>query len=73
MHPSFPDPPTSPFFTEVELIPAYFGLNADTVAEIAGVGVAAAIGVHAINHAVKSRRSQTKPTEEKKESKGDAQ
>ncbi len=70
MHPNFPDPPTSPFFNQVELIPAYFGLTADTVAEIAGVGVAAAIGVHAVNHVLKSKRSQTEPTEKKKESAG---
>jgi Ni,Fe-hydrogenase I small subunit len=73
MHPNFPDPPTSPFFNQVELIPAYFGLNADTVAEVAGIGVAAAIGVHAVNHALKSKRGQTKPAEKKKEARGGSQ
>jgi Ni,Fe-hydrogenase I small subunit len=74
MHPNFPDPPTSPFFAQVELIPAYFGLNADTVAEIAGIGVAAAVGVHAVHHALaKKKREQTETSERRRDVKGDSQ
>jgi Ni,Fe-hydrogenase I small subunit len=55
MHPNFPDPPTSPFFTQVELVPAYLGLNVDTIAGVAGVGVAVALGAHAVRRAMKKR------------------
>jgi len=65
MHPNFPDPPASPFFAQVELVPAYFGLNVDTIAQVAGVGVAVAMGAHAINHVIK-RRSKTKTSEAEK-------
>ena len=65
MHPNFPDPPTSPFFTQVELVPAYFGLNVDTIAEVAGVGVAVGLGAHAIRHALTKKPDQTETSETK--------
>jgi hydrogenase small subunit len=74
MHPNFPDSPTSPFFVQVELIPAYFGLNADTVAEIAGIGVAAAIGVHAVHHALaRKKRERTETSKRRRDAKGESQ
>jgi Ni,Fe-hydrogenase I small subunit len=69
MHPNFPDPPTSPFFTQVELIPAYLGLNVDTIAGVAGAGVAVALGAHAVRRAMqKKKRDQTETLEVKSES-----
>ena len=65
MNENFPDPPTAPFFDEIELTPAFFGLNVDDIA----VGVAAAsagvIAVHAITKEVrehgKKEDGQAKP------------
>jgi Ni,Fe-hydrogenase I small subunit len=68
MHPNFPDLPTSPFFTQVELVPAYFGLNVDTVAEVAGVGVALALGAHAVHHALAKKSDQTETSQAKSKS-----
>jgi len=47
MHPSFPDPPTSSFFSPLELTPKLLGLTVDNVAELVGVGTAVGLGVHA--------------------------
>jgi NiFe hydrogenase small subunit HydA len=69
MHPSFPDPPSSPFFSQVELVPAYFGLSVDTIAGVAAAGVALALGAHAVRHAMKRKREQTEVPKEKGESK----
>jgi hydrogenase small subunit len=66
MHPNFPDSPTSPFFSQVELVPAFFGLNADTVAGAAGVGVAVALGAHAIHHVAAAKRKSEPQTSKTK-------
>lgn len=73
MHPNFPDLPTSPFFTQVELVPAYFGLNVDTIAEVAGVGVAVALGAHAVHHALAKKSDQTETSQAKSKSKSGSQ
>jgi NiFe hydrogenase small subunit HydA len=65
MHPNFPDPPTSPFFTQVELVPAYLGLNVDTITEVAGAGVAVALGVHAVRHVLAKKPEETVTSENK--------
>lgn len=59
MHPNFPDPPTSPFFTQVELVPAYLGLSVDTIAGAAAVGVAVGIGAHAVHHVLAKKKERT--------------
>ena len=49
MHPSFPDPPASPFFQGIELVPAFFGINVDDhCGRRAAVATAGIIGVHAM-------------------------
>jgi NiFe hydrogenase small subunit HydA len=73
MHPNFPDLPTSPFFTQVELVPAYFGLNVDTIAEVTGVGVAVALGAHAVHHALAKKSDQTETSQAKSKSKRGSQ
>lgn len=72
MHPNYPDPPTSPFFTQVELIPAFFGLNVDTIAGVTAAGVAVAVTAHAARHVrAKKKTSQTEATQPK-EREGDS-
>ena len=63
MHPSFPDPPSSPFFQEVALTPSFLGLTVDQYAAIIGVGAIAVLGAHM------TRKALTKKEEE--ERKGD--
>ena len=46
MHPNFPDAPASPFFTEVDLVPSFFGLSASDIALGVGVGTAVVLGAH---------------------------
>ena len=65
MHPNFPDPPTSPFFSQVELTPSFLGLNVDTVAEAAGIGTAVVLGVHAVHHVMTSK-NKTEHAEDSK-------
>jgi NiFe hydrogenase small subunit HydA len=52
MHPSFPDPPTSGFYSPVELTPTLLGLTVDNVGEVAVAGTAAVLAVHAIRRSV---------------------
>jgi NiFe hydrogenase small subunit HydA len=73
MHPNFPDPPTSPFFTQVELVPAFLGLNVDTIAEVATVGVAVAMGAHAIHHVIVRKKAEAEPPKAEKHNKGEPQ
>jgi Ni,Fe-hydrogenase I small subunit len=68
MHPNFPDPPTSPFFAQVELVPAYLGLNVDTIAGAAAVGVAVGIGAHVVHHVLAKKSEQTETSKAKGES-----
>ncbi|MDA4135184.1 MAG: hypothetical protein OK441_06410, partial [Thaumarchaeota archaeon] len=56
MNENFPDPPTSPFFNEIELTPAFFGVNVNDIAIGVGAAAAAVIGVHAIAREVRGRR-----------------
>jgi Ni,Fe-hydrogenase I small subunit len=71
MHPNFPDPPTSPFFSQVELTPSFLGLNVDTVGEAVGVGAAVVLGAHAVHHVMTSKK-KTDQTETPK-AKGESQ
>lgn len=58
MHPNFPDPPTSPFFSQVELTPSFLGLTVDNYAEIVGAATAVALGAHAVKKAVSKKEKQ---------------
>jgi hydrogenase small subunit len=46
MHESFPDPPSSPFFKEVEAVPSILGVDANALGAVMAVGTAAAVGAH---------------------------
>lgn len=52
MHPDFPDPPTSGFFSPTEQIPTLVGLTADTVGEAAIAATAAILAVHGVRRAL---------------------
>jgi len=73
MHPNYPDPPTSPFFTQVELVPAFFGLNVDTVAGVTAAGVAVALTAHAVHHVRTKKKADQTETSKLKEGEGDSQ
>ena len=62
MHPSFPDAPTSSFFSPVEQTPRLLGLTADNVGEAVVGGVAAILAVHGVRRAV--TRSEEEPAAE---------
>jgi len=55
MHPSFPEAPTSSFFSPVEQTPKLLGLTADNVGEAMIGGVAAILAVHGVRRAVTKR------------------
>jgi hydrogenase small subunit len=55
MHPSFPDPPTSGFYSPVELTPTLLGLTVDNVGEAAAAGTAAVLAAHAVRRSVGKR------------------
>jgi hydrogenase small subunit len=48
MHPNFPDPPTSEFFSPIEQTPTILGVTADEVGEVALAGTAGILAVHAL-------------------------
>jgi NiFe hydrogenase small subunit HydA len=73
MHPNYPDPPTSPFFTQVELVPAFFGLNVDTIAGVSAAGVAVALTAHAVHHVRSKKKTDQTETHKPKEGEGDFQ
>jgi len=58
MHPNFPDPPTSPFFQEIELVPSFFGVSTNDVAIGVVGGAAGVIAVHAITKTVRDRNKK---------------
>jgi hydrogenase small subunit len=62
MHPSFPDPPTSPFFQEIELVPAFFGINVNDIAIGAAVAAVGIIGVHAVTKEIRGRGKEEDDT-----------
>jgi hydrogenase small subunit len=65
MHPSFPDPPTTSFFNQVELTPELLGLNVDAVGGLIGVGAAVVLAVHATKHEVsKKDEKEEKPAQQ---------
>jgi hydrogenase small subunit len=67
MHPSFPDPPTSPFFQEIELVPAFFGINVNDIAIGAAVATVGIIGVHAVTKKFRDRGKKEEDDEGKPE------
>ena len=62
MHPNFPDPPSSEFFSPVELTPTIAGFNVDEVGVAAAVGTAGVLAVHAMRRA-NSREGSDGPGE----------
>ncbi len=52
MHPSFPDAPSSGFFTPSELTPTILGLTVDNVGEVLLAGGAGVLAVHGIRRSV---------------------
>lgn len=65
--PSFPDPPTSPFFKEIEAVPAPLGFDVNLVGEAVAAATAIGIGAHAVRRfALKGKPEPTpeKPKEE---------
>lgn len=54
MNENFPDPPTSPFFSEIELTPAFFGINVNDIAIGAAAATAGIISVHAVAHELRA-------------------
>ncbi len=58
MNESFPDPPTSPFFDEIELTPAFFGVNVNDIAIGAAAATAGVIAVHAVARELRGDRKK---------------
>jgi hydrogenase small subunit len=46
--PSFPDPPSSPFFKEVQAIPTPLGIDVNLAGQMIGAATAIGIGAHAV-------------------------
>jgi len=56
MHPSFPDPPTSGFFSPSEQVPTLLGLTVDNVGEVAIPGAAGVLAVHAVKRSLGKKK-----------------
>jgi len=75
MHPSFPDSPTSGFFSPIEDTPTIIGVNVDEVGEVAIAGAAGILAVHAIRRSVRKKEGEqdegkaTPPPEQRQEEK----
>lgn len=64
MHPSFPDSPTSEFFTQTELTPTFLGLTVDNIGEAVLAGTAGVLAVHGIRRAVSKKKDKTEAVSE---------
>jgi len=62
MHPNFPDPPTSGFYSPVADTPTILGVNVDEVGEVAIAGTAGVLAVHAIRRSL--GKKEVEPGEE---------
>jgi len=62
MHPNFPDPPTSGFYSPVADTPTILGVNVDEVGEVAIAGTAGVLAVHAIRRSLGNK--EVEPGEE---------
>lgn len=60
MHPSFPDPPSSPFFLSVDDPRSFLGLTVDQYAEIVAGAAAIALAAHLTRKVVNSRSKEEK-------------
>jgi hydrogenase small subunit len=58
MHPSFPDPPTSSFYSPADLTPTLVGLTVDNVGEVVVAGAAGIVAVHAVKRALSKRKGE---------------
>jgi hydrogenase small subunit len=63
MHPNFPDPPTSEFFTQIEDTPTILGVNVDEVGEVAIAGTAGILAVHAIRRTLGKKEGEPEKEE----------
>jgi Ni,Fe-hydrogenase I small subunit len=63
MHPKFPDPPTSEFFTQIEDTPTILGVNVDEVGEVAIAGTAGILAVHAIRRTLGKKEGEPEKKE----------
>ena len=74
MHPNFPDPPTSGFFSPVELTPTFVGLTVDDVGEVAAAGTAGVLAVHAIRRTLgKTKEEANSPRQKEPQQPGQSQ
>ena len=64
MHPNFPDPPTSGFFSPGDLTPTLLGLTVDNVGEVLVAGAAGALAVHGIRRTLVKEKHETEATQE---------
>jgi hydrogenase small subunit len=64
MHPNFPDPPSSEFFSPVELTPTIAGLTVDDVGAAAVVGTACILAVHATRRALGKTNEESESASE---------
>ena len=75
MHPNFPDPPTSGFYSPVADTPTILGVNVDEVGEVAIAGTAGILAVHAIRRSIGKKEGEpekekaTPPSEQPSEAK----
>jgi len=65
--PSFPDPPSSPFFKEVEAVPFPLGIDATLVGEGVAVATAVGIGAHAVRRFVLTGKKKREPEQVREE------
>jgi len=59
MHPNFPDPPTSAFYSPVADTPTILGVNVDEVGEVAIAGTAGILAGHAIRRSIGKKEGET--------------
>jgi len=65
--PSFPDPPSSPFFKEIEALPAPLGIDVNLVGQTIAAATAIGIGAHAARRFVFKGKQETTRGESKEE------
>ena len=58
MHPDFPDPPSSGFFSPLEQTPTVAGFGVDEVGEAAIAGTAGVLAIHAIRRTLGRRKEE---------------
>jgi hydrogenase small subunit len=69
VEPEFPDPPLSPFFKEIESVPAPLGIDVNMAGVVIGAATTAGIAAHALRRfaLTRPRESAAEATEEEKQ------